>query len=608
MQSRLASAPLWLALVLSAAACEEDAETAPQPVTPSVERLVTGVCDLVFRCCERGEAAYLLGPYLDQADCASRLLGANSVAALTFDLERFTGPAVPLPNLSALERAVAEGRMDADPAAVEACAAHLGTLECASPAEEEEEDACSAAAEAAKNNPCDPTQIFVGKVERGGTCLGELLSLDCAPGLGCSRLPTSSPLATSPSIDAQGSCVPVGDLGDACFGDAECGFHVRQGELAEGERRRERLYCSQADGTCQLRRKAGETCAYSDRESSSPPPETLLVRCDDGLFCDPVTDVCVAACERGAPCASDESCGEEGDLVCIAGRCDLPRAEGGPCAEEADCEKGLRCAPSKEPESEGLACTKGDPNGEACVAHGACASGFCEPGAGRCAAQAPAGAVCASGENAECASGLCASEPASCAEDADCPSSKKCNASTQQCESYCVAQKPDGAPCDSGSECMSRECVAGFCRTLPLMDGQACSDDAQCDSDFCGLDDTRVCARLPLSLGKRCSLSSQCESEVCFGSGSAEPTCSLGLDEDEACGSSGQPPCNPKKVYCDLELDSPACVPLVPVGEACQSAAECRGECMLAYGRMMCFPPDDPREPICRGVAGEVTP
>jgi hypothetical protein len=219
-------------------------------------------------------------------------------------------------------------------------------------------------------------------------------------------------------------------------------------------------------------------------------------------------------------------------------------------------------------------------------------------------------AACPSGLDQQCNQGSCEPEPVSCVADAGCPLSGRCNLATNLCSGYCVALKPEGAICALDTDCASATCVVGFCRELPLLLGQACESHEQCDSEFCNYADDRVCAKLKLSLGERCQASEECESRVCFGAVTATfDTCVTGLNEDEACGQSGLAPCNPNKYFCDPEASPISCQPLHEAGEQCESSAQCRGECVVRFGRKMCDATVDPTQfAICDGSKPMMTP
>ena len=57
------------------------------------------------------------------------------------------------------------------------------------------------------STPCDPSKIFVGKLNEGDTCTSSVVSYECKPGLRCS--------ATS-ELGDEGECVRLGQEGDLC--------------------------------------------------------------------------------------------------------------------------------------------------------------------------------------------------------------------------------------------------------------------------------------------------------------------------------------------------------------------------------------------------------
>lgn len=568
-----------------------------KPVTPTIARLTKSLCDLAFKCCRRGEVSFFLGPYVDRDNCESRLTEATRLAPSTvFQLDPLEGLAVQVPNIGALDRAVRDGRTKIDSAALEKCVEYLTDTACNAPPKEEDpakKPQCEPPRSGPEETPCDLDKIFVGNLGLGDECtsgtgglscqdVGDeqvctktVGTIECAPGLVCAK---------GTGLGVNGQCALPKYEGAECFSDVECA---------------ENLYCSQLDGTCQRLRKEGEVCVFTDRDKPVPNPGTLVIRCEPGLSCDPVTDTCVAPCQRGAVCSTDLECDDEQELSCIVSRCDKPRAEGLPCAESDDCVQGLLCG--DDPENPGKSiCQKRLEIGEPCLTHPECDSDFCDPTTGLCAAPVPPGSACPSGDDAECDGGACNSDFVSCVDDMDCPSGRSCDVLQNRCESICVALKPDGATCTGGTECESTACIAGFCRTLPLNNGDECVTNVQCESGFCGLEDKRVCTDLPLPNGAACSSSDQCESLVCFNTGTGSQ-CTTGLEEGDPCGDIGQEPCDPKRFFCDMDEDPSVCAPLREAGEDCDSAVQCRGDCILKFGRMMCSAAAPPEGAVCDG-------
>jgi hypothetical protein len=217
--------------------------------------------------------------------------------------------------------------------------------------------------------------------------------------------------------------------------------------------------------------------------------------------------------------------------------------------------------------------------------------------------QLPPGALCPTKLDQQCDEGRCVNEGLTCTADSDCAASKKCDLGSFQCESYCIELLPDGAACSADSDCASDACVAGFCRTLPLANGVGCDSSTDCESEFCSMGTEQVCKELPLSLGETCSLDEQCDSGLCYlASASAfEKTCITGLDDGSECAKAGQPPCNPKKFFCDTDEKPPICVPLLETGEACETDTQCRGTCSIRHSRKLCTPEPAPEAAVCDG-------
>ena len=560
---RLAS----LAVILAAGCGGSSAD--PQEVA---DDLAAALCDLSFRCCTEGEVHYFLGHYVTPGECAPRLVNsANVDPSFSFSLGLFEETGVFLPNLAALDQAVEDGRTTVDRDQVDLCIEKINAIECNALVTEPE---VCVPPELGVEDPCDPLLMFDGKVAEGGRCSSVGFSFECERGLVCRAVS---------ALGTDGACVAPGEVGDYCFADLECGLD---------------LYCSQLDGTCQLLGQPGDVCAYADPDDPAPSPDTLLLRCDEGLSCDPVTDRCVAPCERGATCGDDIQCDAEAGLICIVGRCDTRRGKGLPCADDLHCEAGLICRLSL---AEGGVFLCGEPlaNNEFCNAHPDCNSGFCDPVDFRCAPSMDPGEPCASHNHAECKDGYCSdtivdSTPF-CDMPADCAAgSGMCDLTRNECVPVCIPRKNDGQTCTFGAnyECLSDQCVNGTCRTLPLENGQECDFAEQCQSEFCGYDG--LCDMLPLPDGKLCLSDVECESTVCF-----EGQCTPGLQEGSECGGF-QPDCA-ADLFCDPEELPPICVPILETGEVCKSDDECRGFCVERFGRMVCDPTPPVNGAICDG-------
>lgn len=577
-----------------AASCGSD-EPAYAPVTPNVLEFVKTICSTAFRCCTQGEVGWYIGTFLTEDNCADRLSEAVAVDPVaSFDANDLIGHqaigdlaqvSVLVPNLGALDRAVREGRTTIDAAALSKCEKFLKGVKCNQPPPKETKKSCQALPEPPEPGDCDPKRLYIGTLHEGDSCTSDGRSFECGPGLICVR---------NSALGQVGQCVREGKEGDYCLSDGTC---------AEG------LYCSMLDGACKVPAKAGEPCEYANHLATAPDPSTLLVKCRSDLECDPVTDQCVVNCQEGHSCATDDDCDQTLDppLKCIVGRCDTPRAEGLPCAEDENCEQSLYCGrdPAKPEkhvcrsrEADGTIC-----NGSLSGAGARQCQGFCDTTTGLCAPQLSPGTPCPTGQDEQCDNGYCS--PASfCSSDAECPGST-CDTTRYECKRVCVASKIEGARCTltSINECAPNDCVAGFCRKLPLDDGLECDTNTQCDSHFCSLDTPRACARLPLELGSKCDSSAQCDSLVCLTDvASATGTCVTGRQEGELCGNAPLVPCDPHAYFCDTTLDQPRCTAYLETGAECSRDAECRsGRCEVQQQRMLCAPAAAPEKAICDG-------
>jgi hypothetical protein len=545
------------------------------------EDLAQELCDLSFRCCSRGEVNFYLGPYVGQDDCADRLVNSASLApAVNINLVMFENVAVFLPNLHALDQAVADGRTTVDRDAVDGCIDYLSALECNAPIEEPTE---CIPPELGAPLPCDPRLMFRGSISEGGRCSSVGFSFECEEGLVCRG---------TGALGTDGACVEPGGEDDYCFTDSECGID---------------LYCSQFDGTCQFLGQAGEVCAYADPDDPAPDPSTLLKRCDVGLSCDPISDTCVAPCDRGATCEIELDCDSTEGLLCIEGRCDIPRGAGLPCETHEQCAEGLRCLQSQA-EFGVYLCGEPRPNGQPCdpnLGHDDCASGYCElqeDFTGECAAAIDVGDTCdgtlvVPGLHAQCDDGYCdASEAAAfvvCDSNDDCIGDCAPDlGGTRYCLPYCAPQRDDGDSCVNDFECLSSTCIVDTCETLPLDDGDVCEDALQCESEFCNYEFPRQCDNLPLPDGKNCAFDEECESGVCDG------ICTPGLTEGSECEFGGE--CG-RDLYCDFREVPAVCVPVKDTGEVCEADFECRGTCDYSFGRLACDDTPAIGEAICDG-------
>jgi hypothetical protein len=564
---------------LLVAACGDDGSN----VDADSDQLFTSLCDTAFRCCSRGEVDDLLGPFVDEENCSDRLSQLAHVrSGLVFyslPLEDF---GFQLPNVSLLELAVKQNRARLVGSAVDECLNFLGEIPCNS-ADDEEIEGC-VPQEPLPEGACDLKLLIEGKVGDGGACTSSNPSFECKEGLSCVQVS---------SLGTDGVCVETGIAGDFCYFNSECS---------------EDLFCNVFDGKCEALHGEGQPCEFVDPDDSNPDPRPLsqggdvVVQCEEHLSCDPIFDLCVPGCVQGAPCFSDFQCNEDEGLHCLfvngLGRCDVQRGVGLPCANDDNCSDGLFCDFNPASPGERI-CFNALANNETCSRNLQCESGYCDnlfPGTNTCLAKVADGSACLSRRDDQCVSGYCEIRSVVeigqidtfpngfCSIDNDCPGASTCDLTRSQCTELCRAQAADGVTCALNAECMSENCVGvqqfvtpGQCQTVPLLDGQICSSDFQCQSEFCN-PLSNLCQTLPLANGDQCTSDFQCASNVC------DSVCVEGLAAGADCATER---CA-TALYCDRSITPSLCVAKHQAGEQCESSLECHGACREIFGRFRC--------------------
>jgi hypothetical protein len=296
----------------------------------------------------------------------------------------------------------------------------------------------------------------------------------------------------------------------------------------------------------------------------------------------------------------------EAGLTCVAGRCDLPRPYGLPCAVAEHCQEGLRCLPSAA-DFGALLCIDPLANDEPCSpsAHEDCESGFCDPDTFRCASPLEVGNPCTRGIHEECGP-IAYCDRMTCDPFGEpCPDAQACQQVIEdgliayRCATgTCVPTRADDQTCQVSYHCRSETCIAGSCQTPPLQDGDQCTDGTQCESQYCGYGAPRVCDTLPLPNGKPCLTGFECESGVCH-----DAMCNPGLAEGAPCAGVGDPPCG-IDLYCDPERSTPICTPVLNAGEVCKGSYQCRGDCVSAHARTVCDDTPPLGGLVCDGEGG----
>lgn len=554
------------------------------------------LCDSAFRCCSRGEVDDLLGPFVDEDNCSDRLAQSaalNSGFVLySLPLEDF---GFVLPNVSLLKDAVEENRARFVGAAVDDCLQFLREVPCNSDAEDEVVQGC-VPREVLPDGACDFDLLIEGKVGNGGDCTSSNPSFECKEGLQCIQIS---------SLGTDGVCVEVGEVGDYCYDDSECS---------------EEHFCNVFDGRCELLHTEGQPCEFVDPDDSSPDPRPIsqggdvVIRCEGHLSCDPIFDLCVPDCVQGAPCSSDEQCNQEEGLQCLfvggLGRCDLQRDVGLPCASDDNCNDDLYCDDNPADPSQRI-CLSSRANNETCTRNEQCGSDYCRTtiGPSTCQPKVADGGACPGRSSQECVSGYCevrnVAEIAQanqfpngfCGTDNDCPGASTCDQTRSRCVELCRARAADGVSCGLNQECLSENCIGrqfltpGQCQTIPLIDGQICSFNGQCESDFCNPANS-TCQTLPLGNGESCFSDAHCDSAVCSG------VCVEGLSEGADCSLER---CA-ADFYCNQTLTPRLCVPKRDPGDLCTSSLECHGSCRVLFGRFRCDTTPANNASVCDGL------
>lgn len=517
---RKASLLVSAALILVSACGNRD--EGPGPVDgittarDQMQPLVNAACDWMFGCCTSGELVYQLGGFtVDADDCSERLIEAIS-AGVPLELEQEGLSNDPAEGLLVLARSINEERVDVDPEAVSECAEATRTRDCNIPVQSAEGPVgrCIASAVAQDEaDPCDPVIMFKGKQDVGDECDGPW---ECQEGLRC--------------VDTGiiGICAPQSDDGESCFSDDECGSG---------------LVCNFESGQCEAGALSGQSCQYAD--PLNPIPGTEVIRCADGLTCDPINVVCVGgSCAPGSPCEdteSDTDCPQGffcvGNFATLA-TCQQPGQLGAPCSKVADCMTGY-CDRNNPME---WVCGELKLAGEPCgvdggAGHSECQSGFCFDQL--CAASFGNGMPCASTLNQECKEGFC-------------------DATTDPTAPTCLAFIGPGGLCTGAGQCDAAsdlECWEGECLTRPFPNGTYCTDSGQCESRACFMSECTTGA---------------VEGLPCRTDGSTEP-CIVGT----FCETAGE------------EVNG-ICTVLRGSGEPCSAADQCWGECIVRFGQLMC--------------------
>ena len=273
-------------------------------------------------------------------------------------------------------------------------------------------------------------------------------------------------------------------------------------------------------------------------------------QCTDGFHCD-------------GTCQPDRvdglSCDEHSD--CVGGHCQngFCCATGDCCGVAADCPATWRLAPVCDT----VPSCQGHRIDATCTAHVCGSTGSLDDDAG-CGSGLVANAcglylpVLCTGATQQTAP-VC---PTTCASDAACDANA-------HCDGTCVADLPNGSPCDETSDCTSGHCQNGFC----CGSGDCCATAGNCDAGVYGAPST--CDSAATCQGRR-------RDPVCQSN-----ACQLGpyLDDDRGCAGLEASACGLfPSVFCvnAQSQTAPSCATSCTTDAGCDAAAHCDGGLCLA--------------------------
>jgi hypothetical protein len=366
-----------------------------QPVDDFIGQMAAEQCAWQFRCCNGAEIEKLDGrKFEDQAGCVP-------YRALALEAELF------------LHRLAArEGRLKVDDRRARACIAQLQAKECnpkpgvpATPMDPMAIDAC--------------LEVFEGTTPIGQACV---YANECVRGARC---------VSDKAAVGRGVCVPFQQSSQICNVDTDCDPKVPN------------LYCAKSDFSCHLRGAQGEKCEYTTDSAGHNPTLPMLLECQTGLFCDPISSTCRRFPGDGEACLSPPPPG-------VASSCNPDPTLGLVCDTTSITNKVCR-APGKLNEScLTIACEKDlycDTTTDTCKALPALDQS-CETSGFRCktpffcnTAKVPR--VC--------------DEPASVGQDCaqtPCYPDGYCDTVTRRCK----PRLPDGTACTVSTDCLSNDC------------------------------------------------------------------------------------------------------------------------------------------------------
>lgn len=315
-----------VAAALALGGCGEESN---QKATQAAQKLYDGLaeryCEYIFRCCDADEAKAVANRrFTDKASC-------SSYTKLDYLLDSYT-----------LQLSAAQGGVELDEQAVDACLAAWKALSCDVPI-----------SQLKAPKVCDYKTVMTGQRAAGQGCAA---IYECEAGNNCVKAFSSS---------SQGVCLPFRKQGEPCSSSINA-----KDACAAG------LVCAlpKDDGmrTCKPAAKAGEACDEVACDSDDPD-----LFCDAG---DPNKKVCTKRKGSGEACTSPITC--KTGLYCDSftdpqnPRCRAPAGAGQPCKTEAQCKTDHCCDMQSDPGNP--TCKVRRDEGQPCNAPHECKSSNCD--------------------------------------------------------------------------------------------------------------------------------------------------------------------------------------------------------------------------------------
>ncbi len=420
------------------------------------------------------------------------------------------------------------------------------------------------------------------------------------------------------------TCAGGGASGDACAtvctGDDTC---IEAAHCVEAEARclpdlPDGAACAEASDCASEHCQNGFCCLAGDccgQPADCPAEYVAAPICDDPATCQGTRReaVCAAAvCETSPPIEDDSACGRDvmaqdcapyQPVYCTGALHQVAPVCGAACDGEGDCQPGYHCDDTCQPDvPDGLPCDEAsDCVSDHCQNGFCCAAGDCCGQAGDCPASyrlqpacddaatcqghrvdptcetARCGSTAALPDDSGCTSAVTASEcgfyvairctgaadqlapecPAVCTVDSECDPAA-------HCDGVCLADVPDGGPCDEGSDCQAGHCQNGFC----CLTGDCCNFPTDCPPSY--------------SQAPTCLFPTTCQGTVdaasCTGNVCGTEA---GVANDSACTSTVLArDCGPyPDLYCTGQTSQPEpqCATSCAVDSDCDANAHCDG-------------------------------